>query len=86
MIGDIVGGAISAAFSGDGSRLKRMENIEVQIDAKVKPRAAALERRAEGLCRRLVELDGIDDSLEYRYEGRPLNLLRIEKDRRKARP
>ena len=66
MIGDIVGGAISAAFSGDASRLKRMENLDAQIEARVKPRAEALEQRAEGLCRRMVALDRLDNALEYR--------------------
>lgn len=81
MIGDIVGGAIGAVFSGDGSRLKRMENLDARIEARVRPRALALERRAEGLCRRVIELDGIDNALEYRHRGQPLNLLRVERDR-----
>lgn len=85
LIGDIVGGAISAAFSGDSTRLKRMENLDAQIEAKVKPRALALEKRAEGLCRRMLELDSIDNSLEYRHAGKPLELLRVEKTRGKSR-
>lgn len=77
MIGDIVGGAISAAFSGDSSRLKRLEHLDAQIDERVEPRAQALERKAESLCKRMVELDRIDDALEYRLaDGKPLELLR----------
>ena len=77
MIGDIVGGAISAAFSGDSSRLKRLENLDAQIDERVEPRAKALERKADSLCRRMVELDRIDDALEFRLaDDRPLDLLR----------
>ena len=77
LIGDIVGGAISAAFSGDSSRLKRLENLDAQIDERVEPRAQALERKASSLCKRMVELDRIDDALEYRLaDGRPLELLR----------
>jgi len=76
MIGDIVSGAIGAAFSGDASRLKRLEDLDAQIDARVEPRAKALEARAQGLCRRLVELDRIDDALEFRLpDGQPLGLL-----------
>lgn len=81
MIGDIVGGAISAAFSGDASRLKRMENLDAQIEAKVEPRARALEQRAAGLCRRMIALDAIDNALEYRHRGQPLDLLRVEPGR-----
>ncbi len=86
MIGDIVGGAISAAFSGDGRRLKRMENLDAQIEARVQPRARALEQRAEGLCRRMVALDAIDNALEYRHHGQPLDLLRVEHDRKGRHP
>ena len=80
MIGDIVSGAIGAAFSGDASRLKRLEDLDAQIDARVEPRARALEARAQGLCRRMVELDRIDDALEFRLPGgQPLGLLRASR-------
>ena len=75
LIGDIVGGAIGAAFSGDETRLSRLENLDAQIEARVKPRADALERRAESLCQRMVELDRLDNALELRIDGQPLNLL-----------
>lgn len=83
LIGDIVGGALAAALGGDASRLRRMENLDAQIEAEVKPRADALERRAEALCERMEALDRIDDALEYRHEGRPLDLLeaRVERER-----
>lgn len=85
LIGDIVGGAISAAFSGDASRLERMENLDAQIEAKVEPRAAALERRAESLCTRLVELDRLDNALEFRLaDGGALDL--IDATHKPARP
>ncbi|HEY0661830.1 MAG TPA: DUF2884 family protein [Lysobacter sp.] len=83
MIGDIVGGAIGAAFSGDATRLKRMENLDAQIEAKVKPRAEALEKRSDALCRKMEALDRIDDALEYRFEGKPLNLLEADVDESK---
>lgn len=76
LIGDIVGGAISAAFSGDASRLQRMETLDARIEAQIEPRAAALEKRAEGLCARMVELDRIENAMEFRHtDGRPLDLL-----------
>ena len=87
LIGDIVGGAISAAFSGDSSRLKRLENLDAQIDERVEPRAQALERKASSLCKRMVELDRIDDALEYRLaDGRPLELLRARQQSNDSQP
>jgi len=69
VIGDIVGGAVSAAFSGDSARLERMNNLDKEIESRVEPRAKALEQRAENLCRKMEDLDAIDDSLEYRLPG-----------------
>ena len=76
LIGDIVGGAVSAAFTGDTARLQRMEKMDKDIEARVEPRAKALERRAEALCQHMQALDEIDDALDYRLpDGRPLDLL-----------
>lgn len=76
LIGDIVGGAVRAAFTGDTARLQRMERMDKEIEARVEPRARSLERRAEALCQHMQALDEIDDALDYRLpDGRPLNLL-----------
>ena len=76
VIGDIVGGAVSAAFSGDQARLQRMDNLDKEIERRVEPRAKVLEKRAEVLCRRMEALDAIDDSLAYRTaDGNRLDLL-----------
>ena len=87
LIGEIVGGAVRAAFSGDTRRLQRLENLDAQIEAKIQPRAAALEQRAAQLCARMVELDRLDDELEFRLpDGARLNLIDIEQKPRTPRP
>lgn len=84
VIGDIVGGAVSAAFSGDTRRLQNMENLDKQIEARVEPRAKALEKRAEALCGKMTELDRLDNALAYRLpSGDPLDLMRIKPDQQK---
>lgn len=76
LIGDIVGGALSAALSGDSGRLEGMQNLDQQIEARVRPRAKALEARAEQLCAQMLELDRLDNALAYRLaDGGRLNLL-----------
>jgi len=76
LVGDIVGGAVRAALTGDTARMQRMQTIDQDIEARVDPRAKALERRAEALCQHMQALDEIDDALEYRLpDGRPLDLL-----------
>ena len=84
LIGDIVGGAVSAALSGDSTRLERMENLDKQIEARVAPRAKALEARSEQLCNKMLELDRLDNALAYRLpDGSPLDLLEAKPETRK---
>lgn len=84
LIGDLVGGAVSAALSGDVERFERLDGIDAQIEAAVQPRAGALERRADRLCQQVRGLDQLENSLEYRFDGRPLDLLKVEFEPRKA--
>lgn len=77
VVGDIVGGALRAAFTGDTAQLEQLDNLDARIEAVVEPRARALERNAETLCRTMQSLDRIDDALEYRHAGKPLQLLRV---------
>ncbi|MEG3191552.1 DUF2884 family protein [Lysobacter sp. D1-1-M9] len=78
LVGDIVGGALSAAFSGDASRLERMEGLDARIEAQVESRAQELGERGERLCSQLAALDAIDEALEVRVDGQPLNMLEAE--------
>ena len=39
VMGDVVGGTVRALFSGDTSRLQRMENMDKEIEARIGPRA-----------------------------------------------
>lgn len=76
VIGDIVGGAVSAAFSGDSARLERLNNVDKEIERRVQPRAKQLEQRADALCRSMEALDAIDDALVYRLpDGSRLDLI-----------
>ena len=81
LIGDIVGGAVNAALSGDTARLQRMENLDQQIEARIAPRAKALETRSAQLCSKMAELDRLDNALAYRLpDGAALNLLQAKPD------
>ncbi len=79
VIGDIVGGAVRAALSGDTRRLEQMEGLDKQIEARIEPRAKALEQRAEQLCLKMEALDQLDSALAYRLpDGTALDILRIK--------
>lgn len=79
VIGDIVGGAVRAALSGDSQRLEQMEGLDKQIEARIEPRAKALEARAERMCTKMEALDRLDNALAYRLpDGTALDLLRMK--------
>jgi hypothetical protein len=84
VVGDIVGGALHAAFTGDAERLGRLDGLDERIDAIVGSRAKALERDADTLCERMRALDALDDALEYRHAGKPLDLLRTQPKRKET--
>lgn len=86
LIGDIVGGAMRAALSGDTARLRQMEDMDARIEALVEPRARALEADAEALCAAMKRLDAIDDALDYRLpDGKRLELLQVRDGPRRGR-
>lgn len=78
IVGDITGAAVRTAFSGDTSRFEKLDGIDKDIDALIEPRAAALERNARQLCDTMRGLDAIDNALDFRHDGRPLDLLRVD--------
>lgn len=81
LTGDIVGGALAAALSGDTERLQRMQNLDREIEARLAPRTQALEARAQALCDSMLALDRLDNALAYRLpDGRALALLRNSPD------
>jgi len=57
-------------------RLRRAQRLRLRAD----PR----ERNAETLCLKLQDLDRIDDALEYRHQGKPLDLLQVRVGTRAA--
>lgn len=81
VVGDLVGGALTAALSGDSQRLERMESLDKEIEARVAPRAKALEARAQTLCTQMRDLERLDSALAYRLPGGGvLDLLREQPD------
>ena len=78
VVGGAVGAAVGAALGGNPERLQRLETLDADIEARIAPRAKALERSTTQLCRRMEALDALDNALEYRLpNGRPLGLLEV---------
>jgi hypothetical protein len=83
LVSDVVATAVRVALSGDEAAAEaleaRAERLEREIETKVEGRAKELERRAEGLCVRLVELDRLEADLDVEIApGQRFDLVRVE--------
>lgn len=72
--------ALSLAFSGDEAKAKafeqRMDNMGKEIESKVEARAKKLEPLADAMCRRVRDMDRIEDGITQRLSNNEkINLL-----------
>ncbi|HBK46435.1 MAG TPA: hypothetical protein DDZ67_08380 [Xanthomonadaceae bacterium] len=79
LIGDAVAGAVQAALTGREPTLNSLDGLDERVEKLVEPQARKLRPQAEKLCRRMQELDEIDNALAYRLPGgQPLDLLHVQ--------
>jgi len=66
-----------AAFTpGGADRLeKRTEKMEAELERRLDARIGAVEAKADAMCVQIARMQAIEDALEFRYQGAPLNLL-----------
>lgn len=66
-----------AAFTpGGADRLeKRAEKMEAELERRLEARIGAVEAKADAMCAQVARMQAIEDALEFRYDGAPLNLL-----------
>ena len=76
-----------AAFTpGGADRLeKRAEKMEAELERRLEARIDAVEAKADAMCAQVARMQAIEDALEFRYEGAPLNLLEAGERPRVAR-
>lgn len=68
-----------AMFTGGADRIeKRAEKMEADLERQLEQRARGLEARADGLCTRVRAMDALQAQLQFRYEGQPLQLLKVD--------
>ncbi|PPU21817.1 hypothetical protein XarbCFBP7610_00260 [Xanthomonas arboricola] len=54
---------------------KRAQQMEGQLDARLDAQASTIEANANALCTQVQALRQLEDALEFRYQGRQLQLL-----------
>jgi hypothetical protein len=63
-------------FTGRSEAIdERAERMGDELDAKLEARSEAIEAQAEAMCDQVDQLRALQDALEFRYEGKPLELL-----------
>lgn len=54
---------------------QRAQAMDGQLDAKLDARAATIDVKADALCTQVQSLRRLQDALQYRYQGQPLQML-----------
>ncbi|WP_234852805.1 DUF2884 family protein [Pseudoxanthomonas winnipegensis] len=63
-------------FTGRSEAIEeRADHLYGELDNKLETRSEAIEAQAEALCDQVDQLRALQDALEFRYEGKPLQLL-----------
>lgn len=63
-------------FTGRSEAIEeRADHLYGELDTKLETRSEAIEAKAEALCDQVDQLRALQDALEFRYEGKPLELL-----------
>jgi hypothetical protein len=89
IVSKVAGEAVSAALSGDESKVAALEaradSLDKSIDREVNKRSDDLDRRVDALCPRLSSLDALQRQFQFRLQdGSRLQLLAYDnKDNKK---
>ena len=60
---------------GAGRLEKRAEKMEAELERRLDARIGAVEARADAMCTQVARMQAIEETLEFRYQGAPLQLL-----------
>lgn len=68
-------------FTGGSDRLdKRADKLDAEMEQRLEARTQVLERHAQSLCNQVLALDRLQSALEFRYNGQPLQMMRVTSD------
>jgi hypothetical protein len=79
MAGSVTRSALFAVFTGGAGRLeRRADAMEKDMDQRMEARSRVVEAKAQSLCDQVRSLHALQQSLEYRLDGQPLQLLELD--------
>ena len=79
LAGSLARGVLWTVFTGGSDRLeKRTDKLDAELAQRLEQRAQALEQHAMTLCTQVLALDQVQSALEFRYNGQPLQVMRVD--------
>jgi len=79
--GSIARSILWSVFTGGGDKLDaRADQLDEELDKRLEARAVALEQHARSLCTQVQALDRLQSALEFRFQGQPLQMMRVSSD------
>ncbi len=76
MAGTLTRSVLWAAFTGRADEIdRRADAMEKDLDARMEVRSRKLEAQAQSLCDQVTALHDVQQQLDLRYQGQPLQLL-----------
>jgi hypothetical protein len=76
MVGTLTRSVLWAAFTGRADEIdRRADAMEKDLDARMEVRSRKLEGQAQALCDQVTALHDVQQQLDLRYQGQPLQLL-----------
>ena len=68
-------------FTGGEDKLdERTEKLDAELEQQLQGRIDALEQHARSLCTQVQALDRLQSALEFRFQGQPLQMMRVSSD------
>lgn len=81
LAGSMARSVLWTVFTGGSDRLdKRADKLDAEMEQRLEARTQVLERHAQSLCNQVLALDRLQSALEFRYNGQPLQMMRVTGD------
>ena len=81
MSGMLMRSVLWQTFTGRADAMEaRADQLDKQLDARMEAKSQALEAKAAALCPTVRSLYALQDAMEYRYQGQPLQMIEMDQD------
>lgn len=81
LAGSMTRSVLWSVFAGRGGELeRRADKLDARLEQRLEARGEALEQQARALCTQVLALEQLQSALEFRYNGQPLQLMRVNSD------